>query len=98
MSNDLILGELRGQVRELVHGVNNLSAKFDGLTREVVALGPLAADISEIKQRLAKLEENDNRTTGGLETLKLILTSPIVLSIMMLAAVVWATLSGKFRP
>jgi hypothetical protein len=35
---------LRGQVRELVHSVNNLSTKFDGLTREVIALGQWSGD------------------------------------------------------
>jgi uncharacterized coiled-coil protein SlyX len=98
VNHDMILGELRGQVRELVHSVNNLNGKFDALTREVVALGPLAADISEIKQRLAKLEDTDSRQTGGIETLKVVLTSPMVLSILMLAAVAWATLTGKFKP
>lgn len=95
---DMILGELRGQVRELVHSVNNLNGKFDSLTREVVALGPLAADISEIKQRLTKLEATNNKQSGAAEILRIILTSPVVLSGLMIAAVVWGALSGRFHP
>ena len=98
VSQDMILGELRGQVRELVHSVNNLNGKFDALTREVVALGPLAADIAEIKTRLTKLEESDHRQSSAVAVVRIILTSPIVLSLLMLAGVVWATMTGKFKP
>lgn len=45
----MILGEMRGQLREVVHGLNNLSGKFDGLTREVIGLGVLAKEVIELK-------------------------------------------------
>lgn len=45
----MILGEMRGQMREVVHGLNGLSMKFDGLSREVIGLGALAKDVIEIK-------------------------------------------------
>lgn len=45
----MILGEMRGQLREVVHGLNNLSGKFDGLSREVIGLGALAKDVIELK-------------------------------------------------
>ena len=95
ISQDMILGELRGQVRELVHSVNNLNGKFDGLTREVVALGPLAADISEIKTRLVKLERADGEQSGAFNIVKLILTSPVVLALLVTIASVYVTMSGK---
>lgn len=50
----MILGELRGQMREMVHGLNNLSSKFDGLSREVIGLAALAKDVIEIKTQLAQ--------------------------------------------
>lgn len=53
-SHAMILGEMRGQLREVVHGLNNLSGKFDGLSREVIGLGVLAKDIIEIKTQLAQ--------------------------------------------
>lgn len=49
----MILGEMRGQLREVVHGLNNLSGKFDGLSREVIGLGVLAKDVIELKAALA---------------------------------------------
>lgn len=94
-NHDMVLGELRGQVRELVHGVNGLNMKVDGLTREVVALGPLGADIAEIKARLAKLERSDGEQSGAFNILKLILTSPVVLALLVTIASVYVTMSGK---
>lgn len=48
-SQAMILGEMRGQLREVVHSLANLSGKFDGLSREVIGLGALAKDVIELK-------------------------------------------------
>jgi hypothetical protein len=61
----MILGEMRGQLRELVHSQNNLSAKFDGLSREVIGLAPLATDIADMKLRLKVLEERGQQQRGA---------------------------------
>lgn len=52
-AHSMILGEMRGQLREVVHGLNNLSGKFDGLSREVIGLGVLAKEVVELKATLA---------------------------------------------
>jgi hypothetical protein len=96
-SNDMILGELRGQVRELVHGVNNLSGKFDGLTREVIALGPLAADIQQLKQDVQDLKNAHNKESGGYSVIKVILNSPVILTLLMGAAFIVAAVKGWFK-
>lgn len=57
-SHSMILGELRGQMREMVHGLNNLNTKFDGLSREVIGLGVLAKDVIEIKTTMAQEIKN----------------------------------------
>lgn len=97
VNNDMILGELRGQVRELVHGVNNLNGKFDGLTREVIALGPLAGDIQQLKADVAELKATASQQTGGYEVVKAILNSPVVLSILVGVAFVIAAVKGWFK-
>lgn len=61
----MILGEMRGQLRELVHSQNNLSSKFDGLSREVFTLTALATDIADMKLRLKVLEEKGQQQTGA---------------------------------
>jgi hypothetical protein len=61
----MILGEMRGQLRELVHSQNNLSSKFDGLSREVFALTALASDMADMKMRLKVLEEKGQQQVGA---------------------------------
>lgn len=94
-SHDMLLGEMRGQLRELVHSVNNLNAKVDGLTREVVALGPLSAAVADLSNRVDKLEAKGNEQSGAYKTLSAILVSPFVAWAVMLAGVVWAALTGR---
>lgn len=54
----VMVGEMRGQLREVVHTLNNVSGKIDGLSREVIAMGPLATQLAELKgeMQLAKVE------------------------------------------
>lgn len=98
VNNDMILGELRGQVRELVHGVNNLSGKFDALTREVIALGPIAADIQKLKDDVEELKTAGNKQSGAVATVTAILHSPVLMLIVMGAGVIWAMATGRFTP
>jgi outer membrane murein-binding lipoprotein Lpp len=91
----MLLGEMRGQLRELVHSVNNLNSKVDGLTREVVALGPLGAAVTDLNSRVEALEAAGNKHSGATETVKAILGSPFVAYIVMVAGFVWATLTGR---
>ena len=63
----MILGEMRGQLREVVHGLNNLSGKFDGLSREVIGLGVLAKDVIELK---AKQEQDVKSLQTQIDSLK----------------------------
>jgi hypothetical protein len=102
MSDTMILGEVRGQMRELVHTINNLSLKFDGLSREVIGLGPLATDIGEMKVRLAAmevrltaLETERNRRDGANGLLSMILKSPALGWLAGAAISAWAILTGK---
>jgi hypothetical protein len=77
-SQAMILGELRGQVRELVHSVNGLSGKFDGLTREVIALGPLAVQIAKLETDVQKLKEAAFQEAGAKNLISWCLQSPLV--------------------
>jgi hypothetical protein len=48
----MMVGEMRGQMREVVHTLNNVSSKIDGLSREVIAMGPLAKDVARLEGEL----------------------------------------------
>jgi hypothetical protein len=91
----MILGEMRGQLREVVHSMNNLSSKFDGLTREVVGLGVLAADILDIKARVKVLEDTKNRHDGASGVIGAIMRSPTLGWLVGAAITAWAILTGK---
>lgn len=97
-SNDMVLGEMRGQLREVVHTLNNLSSKFDALTREVIALGPLAADLQQLKTDVAALKEAQSKQSGVNATIIAVLHSPVILWVVMVAGIIWATVTGRFRP
>ena len=94
-THDMILGEMRGQLRELVHSVGNLSGKVDLLSREVIGLGPLAADISDIKTRLAALETDRNRRDGAAGIIQVLLKSPSLGWLVGASVTAWAMLTGK---
>jgi outer membrane murein-binding lipoprotein Lpp len=96
-SYDMLLGEMRGQLRELVHSVNNLNGKVDGLTREVVALGPLAAAITDLNARVEKLEQKGNEQSGAYKILVAIVGSPFVMWLVMVAGFVWAAVTGRIQ-
>lgn len=94
-SQDMILGELRGQMREVIHGMNNLSSKVDGLSREVIGLGSLAGEMADMKSRIAVLEIGHNRREGATGILAALLKSPALGWLVGAAITAWAILTGK---
>lgn len=101
-SHDMILGEMRGQLREVVHGQANLAMKFDALTREVIGLGSLATDLAEQKlastalaARVDALEAEKSRREGAYGVVQAIAKSPVVAWTAAIGAAAWAFLTGK---
>lgn len=93
----VMVGEMRGQLREAVHTLNNVSGKIDGLTREVVGLGPLAAEIADLKGRITALELTGSRQAGATGVVQTILKSPMLGWLVGAAITAWAILNGKVR-
>lgn len=69
----MLIGEMRGQLRELVHMTNNTSSKIDALTREVIEIKGIAATVAAIDIRLttveaevASLKTEKDRRSGAL--------------------------------
>jgi hypothetical protein len=91
----VMVGEMRGQLREAVHTLNNVSGKIDGLTREVLGLGPIAADLIDLKARIKVLEETDNRQAGAAGIVQAILKSPLIGWLVGVVVSAWAVLTGK---
>lgn len=78
LNQDMILGEMRGQLREVVHSLNNLTQKFDTLSREVIGLAGLGAEMMDMRARLAILETDRNRRDGALGAADMVIKSPML--------------------
>lgn len=92
---NLIIGEMRGQLREVVHSVNNLSGKFDGLAREVMALAALAGEIGKLQAKVDILEQDRNRRDGANGFALTMMKSPALGWLVGAAITAWAMLTGK---
>lgn len=91
----LILGEIRGQLREVVHSQNNMNMKIDGLTREVIGFAAIAEDVGELKADVRLLKEQSNRRQGAEGALAVIVKSPLIQWIATLALAVWIYFTGR---
>lgn len=94
VNHDMILGEMRGQLREVVHSMNSLTQKFDGLTREVIGLVALSGDVSALIGRVAKLEKAQDRREGAAGIVEDLLRSPLLGWLVGMAVTGLAVLKG----
>lgn len=100
----VMVGEMRGQLRELVHTTNNVSTKIDGLTREVIAMGPLAAELAELKgeirvanAEIATLKSKDDQRRGAVGLVEFVIKYwPGVLGFLLLLGVILQS-NGKLN-
>lgn len=90
----IMLGEMRGQLRELIHTLNNQVMKNDANAKIIAQLESLPADISEIKTRLTALEADKNRRDGAVGLGAWLLRSPLVAWILAGAVIGWTWLRG----
>lgn len=93
--NNLIIGEMRGQLREVVHSLNNLSSKFDGLAREVMALATLAGELGKLQAKVEMLETQKHRSDGVHSVALAVVKSPTLGWLVGAAASAWAVITGK---
>lgn len=101
-NHDMILGEMRGQLREVVHAVNNLSQNVTALTREVSGLGSLAIEVAELKTncaglstRIGTLETERSMRQGRDGVLHTMLRSPTLAWIVAAAVAAWVTFKER---
>lgn len=95
-SLSMTLGEVRGQLREVIHTMNNTAQKIDALTREVVEAKGLPADLAALEvrlgmaeARLALLEAAENKRVGAMGLGNWLLKHwPAILGLIALAVLV----------
>lgn len=96
-TSDLIIGEMRGQLREVVHSVNNLGSKFDGLAREVMSLATLAGEMGKLQAKVEMLEATKLRSEGATNLGLAIMKSPTLGWLVGAATTVWALVTGRLH-
>ena len=89
------IGEIRGQLREVIHNLNNLSMKSDGIAQLVVTNRALMEDVQDIKDRLTLLEAKENQRVGAVSLGTLLMKMPILGWLATAGIAAWAFLSGK---
>lgn len=101
VTQDMVLGELRGQMREVVHAMNNLRVGFDQMSREIGALGALSQSVNglstqlgQIEGRLRALEAESQRSAGARSLGAMALKSPALAWVVVGAGAAWAWLKG----
>lgn len=60
----LAVGEMRGQMREMIHAQNNIAQKVDFLTERAL-LAPTSAQIEALSKRVDALEAEKDRQDGA---------------------------------
>ena len=91
----LMLGEMKGQLRELIHNLNTMSAKIDSLTERVVGAAGLPAKVKELEERIMLLEADKNKRDGAMGLGGWLLRSPMIGWLVTAGIALWALLKGK---
>jgi hypothetical protein len=94
----MMLGELKGQMRELIHTVNKLTQKVDVLAERVIGAAGLPAKVKDLEDRLVALETDKNKREGAMGFGAWLLKSPALGWFVGAAVSAWAILTGKVHP
>ncbi|QSR18397.1 hypothetical protein [Novosphingobium sp. KA1] len=62
----LMLGEIRGEVRQVVDHVATLAGKIDALTASLHQMAHLPAELQALKDRVATLEAAEQQRRGAM--------------------------------
>ena len=93
----MVMGELKGQIKELIHSVNNQSQKLDSLTERVLLHSETPAKLTALEIRVTALETERNRRDGATGIVAAILKSPSFGWLVGGAGTVWALVTGRIH-
>jgi hypothetical protein len=89
------LGEVKGQLRELIHTINNTATKLDAISERVVTMQGVPERITALEVRVVALETERNRRDGATGIVATIMKSPALGWLVGAAITAWAVLTGK---
>ena len=96
------IGEIRGQLREIIHGMNNDRQRNEAIARALAKLENVPDDIGEVKKSLNKLEGrmtalevDKHRRDGAMSFGTWLMKSPLVAWLAAAALVLWTWLKDN---
>ena len=97
----LAVGEMRGQMRELIHTNNNMAMKVEHLTEKVLLAQALPAEVARLADvlvtalaRIDALEADKNRSDGAKGVLAAVMRSPVAAWGAAIIAGIWGAFKG----
>lgn len=91
------VGEISGQLRELIHQQNNMAQKLDGLTERLLT-SPTRADFDALGRRADALEAARNRDDGAKGVLAGLINSKAFGGVMVLLIAAYVAIKeGLFK-
>ena len=90
----LLLGEMRGQLRELIHKMNNREQKDEAVARTLAKLEDVPDRLERIETRITTLESDKSRRDGERGAMTWFVRSPLFAWLIGGAVTVWALLKG----
>lgn len=91
----IVIGEMRGQVREMIHAQNNIAMKVDAISQMVMLAAGLPDTVSALSTRVAALEADLNKREGATGVVSMILKSPTLGWIVGGLTTIYLYVSGK---
>lgn len=91
------VGEMKGQLRELIHQNANMSMKIDAIAREIAQHSTLPAIVAENRTKIAALEAKQSRQDGAMSFGEWLMRSNLVTWVVMAVGVIWAAVTGKLQ-
>lgn len=89
------IGEIRGQLREVIHTMNNTAQKVDAIGEKVILAAALPEMVSGLAVRLSALEAKENRREGATGIVSTIMRSPTLGWIVGGITTIWLAVTGR---
>lgn len=95
-NTSMLLGELRGQLRELIHSVNNRAMENAYIAKTLAKLEDVPEQLEKLNDRMAALEADKNRREGAVSLGGWIMRSNAIVYLIMAGGAVYAYMKGVF--
>ncbi|WP_162928332.1 hypothetical protein [Sphingopyxis terrae] len=89
------VGEISGQLREMIHRQSNMEQKLDGLVERGFK-SATTDDIEKLTRRIEALEAEKNRNDGAKGVFASILKSPVAAWVAAIVAAVFGAIKGGY--